>query len=160
MEPRSRGATRIKEGPLVTGVRLDPKVLANASATKLARKCARALSRTPDPEVAAGVSLIRDEYTRHCERLPAKVSSLAALYCHILCDLKGQGWSIGVNRGRIEVAAPVPEVDSPELRKAQVRAAHLVERDAQLLQPTTRRFIREMECSRLHGGSWHSLCSV
>ena len=58
------------------------------------------------------------------------------------------------------MAPPRPEVGSVETRKAQVRAAHLIERDAQLLQPPTRRFIRGMERRRLYGGSWCSIFSL
>jgi hypothetical protein len=65
-----------------------------------------------------------------------------------------------VDGRRIEMSPPVVEDDSPESRKAQVRAAHVVERDAQLLQAPTRRFVRDMERRRLHGREWRSIFSL
>src|SRR5262249_25627898 len=55
---------------------------------------------------------------------------------------------------------PVRETASPEERKLQVRNAHLLERDAQLMQPPTRRFIREMERRQRVGAEWHSIYSL
>src|SRR2546428_1951733 len=49
---------------------------------------------------------------------------------------------------------------SHEDRKEQVRAGHLLERDAQLRQPPTRSFSREMERRRLHGGNCCSIFSL
>ncbi|MBK8002395.1 MAG: DUF4338 domain-containing protein [Gemmatimonadetes bacterium] len=146
--------------PRVTWVRLDPPALKLPKARKIALECARALSRTGEARTAPMVAGIREEYIRRCGDLPDKVSPLASLYCHILCDLFGQGWAVRVERRRIELAPPVPEGSSPELRKAQVRAAHVLERDSQLLQAPTRRFIREMEQRRLHRGNWCSIYSV
>ncbi|HVL68776.1 MAG TPA: Druantia anti-phage system protein DruA [Vicinamibacterales bacterium] len=44
--------------------------------------------------------------------------------------------------------------------RARVRAAHVIERDAQLRQPGVMRFIAEMEHRRLHNGEWHSIFSL
>ena len=60
----------------------------------------------------------------------------------------------------IEVAPPLDDDGSVEARKAQIRAAHLIERDAQLCQPSVRRFVREMERRRLHKGEWRSIFTL
>jgi hypothetical protein len=44
--------------------------------------------------------------------------------------------------------------------KARVRAAHKVDRDQQLRQPSVRRFVRSMEQRRLHKGEWRSVFSL
>jgi len=77
-----------------------------------------------------------------------------------LCDLSAQGWRLKLSPRSIEVAPPLDQGRSAEARKAQVRAAHLIERDSQLSQPSVRRFVREMERRRLHSGEWHSIFSL
>ena len=59
-----------------------------------------------------------------------------------------------------DIAEVLVDEGSIETRKAQIRAAHLIERDAQLCQPSVRRFIRDMERRRLHRGAWHSIFSL
>lgn len=137
----------------------DPRVLGDAEARKTVRACARTLS-SATLLTAQVITELRAECGRRCGGLPPEVAPVASLCCSILCDLRAQGWALRVQGRRIEMAPPRPEVVSVETRKAQVRAAHLIERDAQLLLPPTRRFIREMERRRLHGGSWCSIFSL
>ncbi|HEV2716460.1 MAG TPA: Druantia anti-phage system protein DruA, partial [Terriglobales bacterium] len=56
--------------------------------------------------------------------------------------------------------APPVEASTPESRKQQVRAAHLLERDAQLNLPTSQKFLRDMEQKRLYRGTWTSVFSL
>jgi hypothetical protein len=82
------------------------------------------------------------------------------IFCiNVLCDLRAQGWKLRLTPRKILALAPTNGVDAVEER-ARVRAAHLIERDAQLRQPSVRRFIAEMERRRLHNDEWHSIFSL
>jgi hypothetical protein len=79
----------------------------------------------------------------------------------IVTDLARQRWSIRVvGDGRVEVRRP--DVDQCDIRKekARVRAQELVRRDAQLREPATRGFIKEMEARSVHGGHFSSIFSL
>ncbi len=144
----------------MTWIPFEPEVLADAGARKIVRDCARALGEATETMTARGVAAIRAAHARRCGDLPADVGLLASLCCSILCDLRGQGWAIRARGRRVEIAPPQHEDSSAEDRKAHVRAAHLLERDAQLLHPATRRFIRLMERRRFHRGNWCSIFSL
>lgn len=133
--------------------------LRSADARHIVRDCATDLGRTRRP-TALRIGELRDVYLGGCAALPGKLAPLARLYCSILCDLRGQGWSISVRDEDLVLTPPTREQASPEERKLQVRNAHLLERDAQLMQPPTRRFIREMERRRRVGAEWHSIYSL
>ncbi len=133
--------------------------LRSADARHIVRDCATDLARTRRP-TALRIGELRDVYLGGCAALPGRLAPLARLYCSILCDLRGQGWSISVRDADLVLTPPAREQASPEERKLQVRNAHLLERDAQLMQPPTRRFIREMERRRRVGAEWHSIYSL
>ena len=138
----------------------EPKSLANPQARRIVRDCARALDVVLGTPTASQVADIRKDLVRRCGDLPATVADLTILCCSILCDLRGQGWRTRVEGRRIMMAIPTSDTASPDERKAQVRAAHLLERDVQLLQGPARKFIREMERRRLHGARWCSIFSL
>lgn len=134
-----------------------PHVMNDPSAAKLLRWCARQVeSRRGDRrslDVVRGVSFLKADALG--PRRGTEVSCCAS----ILLDLGAQGWSAKVKRGRIFVEPPVA-AEGNSGRKAQVRAGHLVERDAQLETPAVRKFIREMERPRPHKGQWYSIFSL
>ena len=138
-----------------------PSVLAHAGARRLLRDCVRRLaSLSVDGASAQAIARIRSAASDLAERLPATVSLHTALCASILCDLRAQGWRLRLSPKWIEVAPPLDDDGSVEARKAQIRAAHLIERDAQLCQPSVRRFVREMERRRLHKGEWRSIFTL
>jgi hypothetical protein len=51
-------------------------------------------------------------------------------------------------------------VADPMAEKERVRNGHLIERDRYLKEEPVRRFVREMESSRLHRGEWKSVFSL
>ena len=140
---------------------ITPKTLANPAARRLIRACARQLARLQGNDAtASAIVSIRNQMAERAQGLSAVIAPMVVLCAYFLCDLRGQGWRIRVSARRIDIAPPPNDVGSAEKRKAQIRAAHIVERDAQLCQAPTRRFIREMEHRRLHNGSWHSIFSL
>lgn len=137
----------------------DLGALRNEQGQLLVADCATDLSRLRIP-TSARVEAIRALYFGACAALPSATVPLARLYCSLLCDLRAQSWTIGVKGKALQLTAPRPNSESPDLRKAQVRKAHLLERDSQLSQASTRRFIREMEQRCRHGHEWHSVASL
>ncbi|MGE3403768.1 MAG: Druantia anti-phage system protein DruA [Vicinamibacterales bacterium] len=81
------------------------------------------------------------------------------LYVHVLCDLRSQGWHLRCSRSRVLAMAPANGLDAAS-EKSRVRAAHEVDRDQQLRQPSVRRFVKDMERMRLHRGEWRSIFSL
>src|SRR5947207_1175477 len=139
---------------------ITPKMLSDPAARRLIRACARQLARCDRDEAYASIILqIRNQATEHAKELTAAIAPVVVLCIYVLCDLRAQGWRFRVSTQRIEIAPP-DGVGTAEERKAQIRTAHLLERDAQLSQIPTRRFIREMERRRDHNGSWHSIFSL
>jgi hypothetical protein len=85
--------------------------------------------------------------------------SLAAA-AHVLSDLVGQGWEVGVTAtGQVDVSAPT-EAQDPGAEKTRVRRQELLKRDEQLLLPSVRHFITGMEAPREFGGKFVSIFSL
>jgi hypothetical protein len=150
-------------GPALSERRLNetvvfrPTVMTNPAAAKVLRWCARQV------EARRGDRSALDEIRRiafdRAEALGPRRGTEVSCSASILLDLGAQGWSVTVERGQILVVPPTA-ADGNASRKAQVRASHHIERDAQLATPAVRRFIREMERQRPHKGEWHSIFSL
>lgn len=139
---------------------LKPRILRVRDARLIFRRTARCLMRVGTNGTAADtIARIRDEAVTSAVDTHAAWTHELILCINVLCDLRAQGWLLRVDRGKIAALAPTlgGAVDAD---KERIRAAHLVERDAQLRQPAVRRFIREMERRRLHNGEWHSIFSL
>ncbi|MEX2374323.1 MAG: Druantia anti-phage system protein DruA [Dehalococcoidia bacterium] len=75
-----------------------------------------------------------------------------------LCDLRAHDWEIVVDdQDDVRVAHPDRTGLDPEKHKNHVRDSFLVERDAQLAEPATRRFVSGMERQREHGPKFRSV---
>jgi hypothetical protein len=75
----------------------------------------------------------------------------------VVIDLLTQGWRIS----NIDpVILDFPEWSSAEDEKARIRQAHLIDRDAQITEPSVREFVLSMEKRRLTKTGWHSIFSV
>jgi hypothetical protein len=92
-------------------------------------------------------------------RLRSRRATELAVCVHVFCDLRSQGWKLRCSRTRVSALVPTNGLDAME-EKARVRAAHEVDRDHQLRQPSVRRFVRSMEQVRLHKGEWRSIFSL
>lgn len=106
---------------------------------------------TPDALRSAGVARARESAGR--------VTIPLVFYINVLCDLRAQGWTLQLTRGTVLAFAPTNGLGATE-EKARIRAAHAVDRDIQLQQPSVRRFVEEMERRRLHKGEWFSIFSL
>jgi len=82
------------------------------------------------------------------------------LVCNLLLDLALHGWSVENRRSKILLLPPDKHDESPTLQKDRIRQKHLIERDAQLNEPSVQEFIKGMERRRLTPKGWHSIYSV
>jgi hypothetical protein len=78
---------------------------------------------------------------------------------HILTDLVRQGWSVKRTRTGVKIAKPEQETD-PEKLRTRIRAQLHAERDAQLRQPATQEFLKDMERRRFHKAAFPSIYSL
>lgn len=69
---------------------------------------------------------------------------------HTLIDLVDQGWTVRVDKLGALLSPPSVHLDR-EAEKARVRRQEHLRRDAQLLQPSVRRFVSRLERAHQHG---------
>lgn len=139
---------------------VEPTAQRSRRACKIMSECVDALGKLRPRPSDKSLELVRREFVERAEALPASVALEAAATVSVLCDLRGQGWGIRSDDGKLWIACPQADRASVEERKAQVRAAHLIERDAQLRHPAIRRFVRQMERPRLVDREWRSIFSL
>lgn len=83
------------------------------------------------------------------------------LACNVVLDLTLHGWGVRADRHSARLTPPADSSSCREHRKEEIRQRHLVERDAQLREPSVQEFVRGMERRRLRGkAGWHSIYSV
>ena len=79
---------------------------------------------------------------------------------HIIVDLVGHGWSVLLRKDVLKITRKDEEHASTLHEKEYVRQRHLRERNAQLLEPSVRKFIEKIECRTLNKKGWHSIFSL
>jgi uncharacterized protein DUF4338 len=80
--------------------------------------------------------------------------------CSVIVDVVAQGWNVTTTRRGIELRSPQIDGVSPQELKRRIREGHLLERDAQLGEPSVREFIKSMERRRLGPRGWTSIFSL
>jgi len=127
---------------------------------KLALFCRRLRRAFHSPDnIAEQVRNLRVEACGHLER-PTSDELRLMLVCNLLLDLALHGWSVENRHSQIVLLPPDKHDESPTLQKERIRQKHLIERDAQLGEPSVQEFIKGMERRRLTPKGWHSLYSV
>lgn len=141
-------------------IEITPAIWSVPSAQRTIRDVVSALRRlraqVPFP---ADVETVRTSGLGLARGLRSKRALELVLCVHVFCDLRSQGWRLRCSRTRVSALAPANGLDAMA-EKARVRAAHEVDRDQQLRQPSVRRFVRGMEQLRLHKGEWRSIFSL
>lgn len=111
-----------------------------------------------DVDVAAIETLRRDLLG---VRVPRSSDTIRVrVWFSVLCDLVSQGWAVRVEGDSVVMRAPEGCGNDSMAEKARVRNGHLIERDRYLREEPVRRFVREMETSRLYNGQWKSIFSL
>lgn len=118
--------------------------------------CAGALA------TAAGDAIpgIRQRFLRAADQVGRGRTLQLRILVGVLCDLAATGWSLRAEGPEALARAPDAVDRTPDDQKAFVRAGHLLERDAQLAEKSTRSFISTMERRRAGPGGWHSIFSL
>jgi hypothetical protein len=154
----------IEESPSPVGehwLPIRPPILQHRGPRLVLRRCARQLAALAfDHSIAENIAAIRADAVSRASQLRARLAVPLTASAHVLCDLRAQGWRFRVDRFGIEAAAPTPGAGNVLEEKARVRTAHLIERDAQLSQPSVRRFVRSVERPRLVGSEWKSIFAL
>jgi hypothetical protein len=109
--------------------------------------------------LAEQVRKLRVEACGYLER-PTSDELRLMLVSNLLLDLMLHGWSIEIRHSQIVLLPPDEHDESPVLQKDRIRQKHLIERDAQLSEPSVQEFIKGMERRRLTPKGWHSIYSV
>lgn len=145
----------------IAWVRLDASLKCGIDGIRILRACTRWLRIAQTAKAADAIGATRARMIRIVEdsALPAGEVQVVRVCSSVLCDLAEQGWLLRVGAPGIYVAQPNAAV-TPAEEKSRVRAAHLIERDNQLNQPATRRFIQEMERRRPTYGGWRSIFTL
>ena len=114
------------------------------------------------PEATAKTRVFEQFRTRAAKYLARpSVAELKQMFlCNLVLDLVAHGWSIGFSKNEIRLQTRPNFEESSDAAKERIRARHLLERDAQLREPSVREFIVSMESRRLTTKGWHSIYSV
>lgn len=138
---------------------LQPHVLDESRARAVLSWCVNQLA---DCNSAREVGELRPcAYVRvdQCEADPDTLLHLR-ICVSLLCDLRAQQWCLRMRGDEIEAMPPNRDRLDPAEQKRQIRAGHLVERNAQLADKGTQRFVEDLERRRPHGSSWSSIYSL
>lgn len=139
---------------------ITPNLLRDRQATFLVRRTVRRLMDLRSRRPRRLADRVRQENVARARALDGQWAAQCVLVVNVLCDLHDQGWLLRVDRRGIAAMPPRTNALPQDKEKDRIRAAHLLERDAQLRQPAVRKFVREMERRRPHRGEWHSIYSL
>ena len=120
------------------------------------------LAQTLEPIPPREVETVRSRALKRVTDLP--LSESQALHLRIafsvLCDLRAHDWGVKVIDGGVRISHPDRTEMDPRDHKRHIRDSLLVERNAQLTEPATRRFVTGMERPRRHGSGFRSVFSL
>jgi len=102
---------------------------------------------------------LRSDGVARAHKSAGRATVPLVFYINVLCDLRAQGWILRLTRSKVLALVPTNGLGATE-EKARIRAAHAVDRDIQLQQPSVKRFVEEMERRRLHKEEWFSIFSL
>ena len=117
-------------------------------------RAARLASEDPGALEAVG-----GDVARICKDVPIKWRSGFETYALVLIDLVRHGWQVRLRAGEIQAQRPIRKQNASS-EKERVRAQLIMERDSQLRQAATRRFVRKMEARRPYRGEFVSIFSL
>lgn len=103
----------------------------------------------------------REDYLNNEVDALSKEDLALKFACSVVVDMVAQGWDIAPVTGGLELRPPQVKGVSREEQKERIRTGHLLERDAQLREPSVRKFIGSMELKRIGPkGDWVSIFSL
>src|SRR6266700_3068833 len=145
----------------VRKVTLEPKLFGKEDAfrdfcERFAQKLDGAVENGSHEAIEAAREELRLQF-----RGPTQKPDLALRFaCSVVVDLVSQGWNLKVGGNKVCVGKPALGGETREATKCRVRAGHLVERNAQLREPSVAAFVKSMEQRRLGPAGWVSIFSL
>lgn len=124
------------------------------------RLLAKLIKVAPETGRQKAIEAAREEINLIGQPTPAKGEVALKFACSVVVDMVAQGWELGVTKKALELNAPSIAGKTPDDLKSRIRAGHLLERDAQLREPSVREFIKMMEQRRLAPNGWFSIFSL
>ena len=116
-----------------------------------------------EPETKLGPTIddIEEAFLRDIRSnfLPSESHRLEAAG-HILIDLARQGWAIEVEDNVVVLNQKDEQSLTVQGQKLRIREQELIKRNEQLRTPSVRRFIQDMESSKLHKDEFVSVFSL
>jgi hypothetical protein len=85
--------------------------------------------------------------------------AMFAVTVSVLADLRLQGWTFQCSTDGIKLQRPLAQRNN-DLERSRIQRMHAVNRDAQLLRESVRKFVMSMEKSRLGPNGWVSIFSL
>jgi hypothetical protein len=139
--------------------KLYPQVFRDPEARACVERCVERLARLCD---GREIEAFRAEALKQADSYSGAEENALHLriVLSLLCDLRAQRWCVRLDHDGLAALPQRRDHFDAASHKAEVRAGHLVDRDAQLALPATRRFIASMEQPRLFGGGWQSIFSL
>ena len=133
----------------------------SARSRRLIESCVRALSRIqPGGDGAlSAINVVRERMLCLASG-SGRSAQRARVVISVLCDIRAQGWALRLGRTHCWARKPDQVSTSPTSEKARVRAGHLIERDNQLANGATRRFVADIERRRPGPAGWVSIFSL
>lgn len=101
----------------------------------------------------------RDRLEALSQKIPVTHQALFAVTISVLADLRLQGWTFRTTTAGIELQRPQSQLTA-ELERTRIQRMHAVNRNAQLLRGSVRKFVRGMEKSRLGPNGWTSIFTL
>ena len=134
----------------------------NALLCKLTRRLARLSDTAGHPQKNEAIEHWRRGALASRVKCQSQDRQRLGAAIHLLADLAKQGWTIHATSSRVRIARPEMENGAPEepSNRDHVRIQQLADRDAQLREPATVEFIREMESKRHFQGEFVSVFSL
>jgi hypothetical protein len=138
---------------------LKPRILCDPRAGNLLLWCVNQLEGCASAEQVAELRPVLFERIEASE-VEGDVLLHLRICASLFCDLRAQQWRLRLHDNEIEATPPNRDHLNPAEQKQHVRAGHLLERDAQLADAATRRFISGLERRQPHGSGWRSIFSL
>lgn len=138
---------------------LHPHVLDEPGARAVLSWCVNELAGCSSARAVGEIRPLAYIRINQCEADPDALLHLR-ICVSLLCDLRAQQWCLRMRGDEIEAMPPNRDGFDPTEQKRQVRAGHLLERNAQLADKGTRRFVDDLERRRPYDSSWCSIFSL
>jgi hypothetical protein len=142
-------------------VALDPKLGSKAGEfITFCRQLTKRLASVGNDISAEVVQCARADVAELVTGPPSTARLMLQFCASVVVDMMAQGWTLKPRRQDVILQEPNTDGATPLEIKQHIRAGHLLERNAQLREPSVVEFIKCMEQRRLGPSGWVSIFSL